>query len=156
MRLRTLLVPAAIAAVGLAVTTAPAVVLLLHPRTLTSRWSARRQQSSDIKLGRTLSFPPTTQYCRDNIGIDCYSVLQYRTAYNVNSLYAKGITGKGRTIAIVDSSGSPTALADLKVFDQTYGLPDPPSFKVIEPAGPVPPFDVTEDHHGRLGAGDHA
>jgi subtilase family serine protease len=29
------------------------------------------------------------------------------------------------------------------VFDQTFGLPDPPSFTVRQDAGPVPPFDPT-------------
>ncbi|MGZ6315209.1 MAG: S53 family peptidase, partial [Candidatus Limnocylindrales bacterium] len=29
------------------------------------------------------------------------------------------------------------------VFDQTFGLPDPPSLKVIAPAGPIPAFDAT-------------
>jgi subtilase family serine protease len=29
----------------------------------------------------------------------------------------------------------------LQVFDQTFGLADPPSFKIIQPVGPVPPFD---------------
>jgi subtilase family serine protease len=42
---------------------------------------------------------------------------------------------------VVDSFGSPTIAADLHTFDTTYGLPDPPSLKVIQPAGPVPAFD---------------
>ena len=28
---------------------------------------------------------------------------------------------------------------DLKTFDQTMGLPDPPSFRIIQPAGDVAP-----------------
>jgi subtilase family serine protease len=58
-------------------------------------------------------------------------------------LYRQGLTGKGKTILIVDSFGSPTIQDDLKVFDQQFGLPDPPSLKVIQPAGQVPPFDPT-------------
>ncbi len=38
---------------------------------------------------------------------------------------------------IVDSFGSPTIQNDLGVFDQTFGLPAPPSFKIITPDGPV-------------------
>ena len=57
-------------------------------------------------------------------------------------LYRQGLTGKGKTILIVDSFGSPTIQNDLQVFDQTFGLPDP-SLKVIQPAGAVPPFDST-------------
>ena len=42
---------------------------------------------------------------------------------------------------IVDSFGSPTIQNDLSVFDKQFGYPDPPSFKIITPAGPV----TTED-----------
>ena len=53
------------------------------------------------------------------------------------------MTGRGKTIVIVDSFGSPTIQNDLKVFDQTFNLPAPPSFKIIQPAGAVPPYDPT-------------
>ena len=76
-------------------------------------------------------------------GFKCYSPIQYQRAYDLAPLYAHGITGKGRTIAIVDSFGSPTIANDLHVFDQNYGLPDPPSLQIIQPAGAVPPFDPT-------------
>ncbi len=52
-----------------------------------------------------------------------------------------GIDGRGKTIVIVDSFGSPTIANDLHVFDQTFGLPDPPSLTIRQNAGPVPPFD---------------
>ena len=41
-------------------------------------------------------------------------------------MYARGITGKGATIVIVDSFGSPTIKIDLGVFDRPFGLPAPP------------------------------
>ncbi len=94
-------------------------------------------------LAGSLAFPPTTAYCEQNLGIACYSPNQIRTAYNLAPLYKVGDTGKGRTIAIVDAFGSPTIAGDLKVFDDTYGLPAPPSLKVISPAGAVPAFDPT-------------
>ena len=46
----------------------------------------------------------------------------------------------GQTIVIIDSYGSPTIAADLAAFDAGYGLPGPPSFKVLAPLGTVP-FD---------------
>lgn len=52
----------------------------------------------------------------------------------------KNITGKGQTIAVVDSFGSPTIAADLAHFDGYFRLPAPPSFRVIAPAGKVPPY----------------
>src|SRR2546423_14285264 len=55
---------------------------------------------------------------------------QVRTAYGFNNISFGGITGDGagQTIAIVDAKNDPTIVNDLHVFDQTFGLPDPPSF----------------------------
>ena len=85
--------------------------------------------------------PWTTALCESLLSIACYDPNQLRAAYNVAPLYAQGITGAGKTIVIVDSFGSPTIQNDLSVFDKQFGYPDPPSFKIITPAGPV----TTED-----------
>jgi len=97
-------------------------------------------------LAKTLTAPIPTSQCRTQIGIACYSPLQYRVAYNLNSLYSgralgRSITGAGRTIVIVDSFGSPTIKNDLHVFDQQWGFADP-DLKVIK-FGNVPPYDPT-------------
>jgi subtilase family serine protease len=77
--------------------------------------------------------------CQAKWHINCYNPLQYRTAYDLNPLYRKGITGKGRTIVIVDSFGSPTVQHDLDVYSKQFGLP---STKVdVVKWGKVPPFD---------------
>ena len=76
------------------------------------------------------------------IGIHCYTPLQYRVAYNLNPLYAKGITGAGRTIVVVDSFGSPTIANDLHVFDAQFGLPDP-VLQIVK-FGTIPPFDPND------------
>jgi subtilase family serine protease len=89
--------------------------------------------------------PPTTADCQTAFGISCYAPGQLQTAYDLKPLYAQGLTGKGRTIVIVDSFGSPTIAQDLHQFDSDFGLPDPPSLKVIQPAGQVPPFDGSND-----------
>jgi subtilase family serine protease len=44
---------------------------------------------------------------------------------------------------IVDSFGSPTIRSDLATFDAQFGLPAPPSFKIIQPAGAVGPYNPT-------------
>ncbi len=93
--------------------------------------------------GKTLAFPPTTAFCLANLGIHCYQPAQLTKAYDLAPLHNAGIDGRGRTIVIVDSFGSPTIANDLHVFDQTFGLPDPPSLTVRQDAGPVPPFDPT-------------
>jgi subtilase family serine protease len=77
--------------------------------------------------------------CQAKWHINCYNPLQYRTAYNLNALYRKGITGKGRTIVIVDSFGSPTVQHDLDVYSKQFGLPST-KVKVVK-WGKVPPFD---------------
>jgi subtilase family serine protease len=70
---------------------------------------------------------------------------QVRTAYDLGPLYSRGITGTGQTIVIVDPYGSPTIQADLQQFDSEFGLPAPPSFRVIQPAGAVPAFRDTQN-----------
>jgi hypothetical protein len=61
-----------------------------------------------------------------------------RQAYGFNSIPAFTVNGQsvaadgtGQTIAIVDFFDDPNIFGDLAVFDQTFGLPDPPSFQVI-------------------------
>jgi subtilase family serine protease len=81
--------------------------------------------------------PPTDVQCRARIGHPCYSPQEIRRAYGVTPLIQQGYTGKGQTIVIIDSFGSPTIRRDLKVFDQGYGLPDPPSFKILAPLGTI-------------------
>ncbi len=85
--------------------------------------------------------PPTTAQCEAMYHFACYNPHQFQTAYNMKPLYAKGKNGKGKTIVIVDSFGSPTIQSDLKSFDTAFGLPAPPSFKIIQPAGKVPKFN---------------
>jgi subtilase family serine protease len=69
-----------------------------------------------------------------------YTPAQLRAAYFVNPLLRSGIDGKGQSIVIVDSFGSPTIRHDLGVFDRTFGLPAPPALLIIAPAGPIPKF----------------
>ena len=85
--------------------------------------------------------PPTTDQCLSDFQLHCYSPAQMQKAYDLAPLFASGITGRGQTIVIVDSFGSPTIQNDLHVFDQAFGLPDPPSLRVFQPAGPVPAYD---------------
>jgi subtilase family serine protease len=81
---------------------------------------------------------PTDAYCRKKIGSPCYSPQEIRTAYGMNGLIDSGMVGAGETIVIIDSYGSPSIEEDLKAFDRGFGLPDPPSFKVLAPLGTVP------------------
>jgi subtilase family serine protease len=92
---------------------------------------------------RHFSQEPTTASCVSQLGIACYQPYQLQQAYDMNPLYKAGLTGKGKTIVLVDSYGSPTIQSDLTAFDQANNLPAPPSFRIIQPAGPVPAYDPT-------------
>jgi subtilase family serine protease len=67
-------------------------------------------------------------------GIHLYFPADLQAAYNLTPLYDEGVTGQGQTIVIVDSYGSPTALADLQQFSADFGLPDP-DLTIIYPNG---------------------
>lgn len=69
-----------------------------------------------------------------------YTPAQIRSNYDLGPVYAAGLTGTGETIGIVDAYGSPTIRADLATFDKHFGIPAPPRFTIVEPAGTVPPF----------------
>jgi subtilase family serine protease len=88
--------------------------------------------------------PPTTAQCEQAYHVACYLPGQLRTAYQLPAVYAKGITGKGETIAIVDSFGSPTIKSDLAAFDKQFGYPAPPKFTIITPAGKIPKYDPSD------------
>lgn len=127
---------AAVGAVSLVAATTAGSVAAAGPGTV-----APHPFINDPINGKTLSTPPTTAFCLQNLGIHCYQPFQLEQAYNLNPLHNAGIDGRGRTIDIVDAFGSPTIQNDLKVFDKTFGLPDPPSLTIRQDAGAVPPFD---------------
>ncbi|WP_369373268.1 S8 family serine peptidase [Streptomyces sp. cg36] len=90
-------------------------------------------------LVHAVGSPLTSEQCQAKWKIACYGPLQYRQAYNLNPLYKAGITGKGRTIVIVDSFGSPTIQHDLDVYSKTFGIK---SAKVeVVKWGKVPQWD---------------
>ncbi len=122
-------VPAARVEVPAASATTLAATIRIHPMVL-SRFVSKTQ-------------PPTQAQCVAMYGIPCYDPAQIQTAYNEQPLFHRGINGTGQTIVIVDSYGSPTIQSDLATFDTQFGLPAPPSFKIIQPAGAVPPYDPT-------------
>jgi subtilase family serine protease len=129
---------AALALAGPAMSAAPAVAA--HSSTV----QVRPDLGSPVGTAKlkTLVAPLPTSQCQAQLGISCYSPLQYRVAYDLNPLYAKGITGAGKTIVIVDSFGSPTIQSDLNTFDAQWGLPN--TTVDVQKFGDVPPFDPTD------------
>jgi subtilase family serine protease len=85
--------------------------------------------------------PSTTAECEQSFHIACYNPAQLQQAYGLNALYSRGITGKGATIVIVEPYGSPTIASDLRAFDRAENVPNPPSLRIIKPAGKVPHYN---------------
>ncbi|WP_240677364.1 S53 family peptidase [Actinacidiphila soli] len=94
--------------------------------------------------------PLTTRQCQAKWKIACYTPTQYRQAYDLNPLYRAGVTGKGRTIVIVDSFGSPTIQRDLDVYSARFGMKS--THVDVVKWGKVPPFNpANSDHTGWAG-----
>lgn len=74
--------------------------------------------------------------------IVCYSPQQIQHAYHIDTLINHGITGKGRTVVIIDAFQNPTIQSDLAAFDSTFGLPTP-VFTQVAPDG-LTPFDPND------------
>ena len=87
--------------------------------------------------------PPSDAACVSR-GFRCYSPFEIRRAYGLTGLINGGYKGRGQTIVIIDSYGSPTMAADLAQFDADYGLPAPPSLKELHPLGKVA-FDPNDN-----------
>jgi subtilase family serine protease len=107
-----------------------------------------------VHVRGALQVPPGTAYCEKHFKIACYTPPQVQRAYDLQRLFANGITGTGETIVIVDSYGSPTVRHDLAVFDSAFGLPAPPSLRIIQPAGKVSPYKPTGNRAGWAGEAD--
>jgi subtilase family serine protease len=90
---------------------------------------------------QVLPYPPTTAQCQAKYKIDCYSADQVEAAYGLPKLFRRGITGKGQTIIVAEGFGAPLMGSDLGVFDRAFHLPAPPSVKVVQPNGKVPPYN---------------
>ena len=64
----------------------------------------------------------------------CYGPDQIRNAYDIQPLLDKGVTGKGRTIVIVDAFNPPNVQAELDTFTTTWHLPKA-RLRVVNPYG---------------------
>ena len=112
-------------------------------------------QPDIVHLHGALQGPPSTAFCEKNFKIACYTARQIQRAFNLGPLYAHGTTGKGETIVIVDSYGSPTVAHDLAVFDKGSHLPAPPKLTIIQPAGKVARYKAERQPRG-LGRRDRS
>jgi subtilase family serine protease len=95
-----------------------------------------------VQYAGAASRPNATFACQHRTVGVCYGPQQIRAAYDIQPLLDKGLTGKRRTIVIVDAFQSPTIVQDLQLFDSVFGLADP-TFNQIAPDG-LTPFDPTQ------------
>ncbi len=82
---------------------------------------------------------PSYEYCVTHLTTLCLSPEAIQQAFRLNPLYRSGYTGKGQTIVLLDAGYTTTLKADLQLFDQTWGLPDP-TLTIVEPHGPPAPY----------------
>jgi subtilase family serine protease len=80
-------------------------------------------------------------------GRHLYTPNQMRAAYGLQSLIAAGFTGKGQTVVVVDSFGSPSLQQDLDTFDHYYHVPDT-TVEVVAPLGTKPFDPANQDMQG--------
>jgi len=78
----------------------------------------------------------------DAFGPAAFTPQQIRAAYGVTSLIERGITGKGQTVVVIVSYGSPTLQRDLDEFSQRFNLPHV-TVDIRAPIGEVP-FDPSD------------
>ena len=127
---------------GLVAVSAAAGLAPAIPKSAQSQSAGVEVRPGVIRIAQKAQAAPlTTAACEKDYNIACYGPAQVRRAYGLPALYAKGVTGRGATIVIVDSYGSPTIRNDLTAFDRAYRLPAPPKFQIIRPVGPIPAYD---------------
>jgi len=119
---------------------------------------------TEVQLISNTPSPPPVSACFAS-GIRCFTPQSMTAGYNFGPLYTSGLTGKGKTIAIIDSFGSPTIADDLHVFDTGFGLqpmcgetgvtctPDMPTFSILEVQGSPPP--VPQPPNNGTGQNNH-
>jgi subtilase family serine protease len=112
----------ATAALAAAAITAAAFAATLGGRATPAAMPVPHPAISDFQFIAGGTTPPTNADC-EAVRRTCFTPQAIQSAYNVGPLHERGLTGKGITIAIVDSYGSDTMAHDLHVFNNAFNLP---------------------------------
>jgi len=80
---------------------------------------------------------PTPAQCVAEFGLACNTPQSIRAAYDIPATINGQPAGTGKTIAIVDAYGSPTAQADLDTFSATMGIAST-TLNIYHPTGAAP------------------
>ncbi len=78
------------------------------------------------------------------LGVAGATAVSYPVSFAGTSGTAVAGDGSGQTIAIVDAYNDPNAASDLHHFSVYYGLPDAPSFQVVNEDGATSPLPGTD------------
>jgi subtilase family serine protease len=130
-------------AAALAIATAAATVGTIFGAASATAAPSGASAGATLAAASTPSAAPTPDQCLARNGVRCLTPATLATVYGIDGLRAKGLTGKGVSIGIVDSFGSPTIRQDLDVFDKQYGLPAV-NLQVVTPAGAPPAFNARD------------
>ncbi len=79
--------------------------------------------------------------CQTTTPAGCYGPDQIRAAYGIQPLLDKGVTGKRRTIVIIDAYNPPNVQRELDTFTSMWGLPKA-DLRVVNPFGAA--YDPTD------------
>ncbi len=116
---------------------APAAFVTSHPMTPAVGNTVQYQYAGQVTPDGLVRFP-----CQSAaFPVVCYGPDQVRAAYGIQPVIDRGITGKGRTIVIIDGYQSPTIVGDLAHFDMAWNLP-PAALTITAPSG-LTPYDPT-------------
>jgi len=136
-------------AISLADTTNPLAAFTTNcfaPKTAVTLSGAVTDQGSPDQGAQVTATYTGPQYLQTAAGArqpNCaYTPAQVAAHYGLDAVYAKGWTGKGQTIVIVDGFGSQTIAADANAFSKLMGLPalTDANFEVLYPDG-MPNYD---------------
>ncbi len=116
---------------------APTAFVTSHAMTPAVGNSVQYQYAGQVTQSGLVRFP-----CQSPAApVVCYGPDQIRAAYGIQPVLDRGVTGRGRTIVIIDGFQSPTIRQDVELFDHAWNLPQP-TLSITAPDG-LTPFDPT-------------
>lgn len=133
MRIRTFRMLAAVSAAGLAFAAAAPSLADAAP-TGAGDYTVRPIMIKSAISAKKPSALPTPAECLAAYGLACNTPQTIRAAYDIPATIDGKPAGTGKTIAIVDAFGSPTAQADLDTFSATMGIPST-TLHIFHPTG---------------------
>jgi subtilase family serine protease len=112
--------------------------------------AADRAPAASAGTGKPAAGPDSD--CLTLASPTCYTPLQFRTAYGIQPLINRGITGKGETVVLPEEAavrGEPEVSdirQDLATYDSLFGLPAP-DFRVNTSLAPgAPPYQASVEY----------